>query len=517
MGKALYMLGKGHLLTFRVVLLCAAALALAAVAQAPWAAGATTHAGGGARGGRSASSHSAKCARARRGGRPAKSVKSPCMAKRRKVTRLGSSSRRSASKPSVPQAPGAAGANVPSGAKPGEPTPAIRSAPVVEQSPVGPAPIVEPEPSPPGAQEPPAEEPESPPPSAQEPPAEEPEPSPPSEPTSEPTPTSSEPAPSPAPGELEPAATSATSVPFRFFSSSSFWNEAVPVGALLDPGSVGMVGAFDAAIVKAQEEKKNVPSIDTTAWSVPVYTVPQSQPTVKVALEPASRSLALQAAWEAVPLPAGAHPATGTDKHLVVWQPSANKLWEFWKLEDTTAGWRASWGGAIQSVSSDPGAYGPQSWLGAKTGWGASATSLSIAGGLITLEDLQRGTIDHALAMAIPGPRGGVYASPAERTDGWSTASTSIPEGAHLRLDPNLDLASLHLPKFTLMLAQAAQRYGIFVRDAAAKVVFYGQDPTPTGTNPYQGSTGYYEGKTAQQIMAAFPWSHLQILQMELH
>jgi hypothetical protein len=290
-----------------------------------------------------------------------------------------------------------------------------------------------------------------------------------------------------------------------------------PVGALLGLGSAGMVGALDAGIVRAQEAKTGLPSINTTAWSVPVYTVPAGQPTVRVALVTVSRSPALQAAWEAVPLPAGAHPATGTDKHLVVWQPSTDKLWEFWQLENTTTGWRASWGGAIQHVSSDSGVYGPEAWSGATTWWGASATSLSIAGGLITLEDLQRGVIDHALAMAIPAPRASVYASPAERTDGFSTESTSIPEGAHLRLDPSLDLASLHLPKLTLMLAQAAQRYGIFVRDRAGKVVFYGQDPTPTGTNPYTGPTGYYEGKTAQQIMAAFPWSHLQVLHMELH
>ena len=105
-------------------------------------------------------------------------------------------------------------------------------------------------------------------------------------------------------------------------------------------------------------------------------------------------------------------------------------------------------------------------------GWGASATSLSIAGGLITLEDLEKGQINHALAIAIPNARGGVYASPAQRTDGYSTEPLSLPEGAHLRLDPNLDLASLHLPRLTLMIAEAAQRYGIVVRDSAANVAF---------------------------------------------
>jgi len=147
----------------------------------------------------------------------------------------------------------------------------------------------------------------------------------------------------------------------------------------------------------------------------------------------------------------------------------------------------------------------------------SSACSLSIAGGLITLEDLEKGTINHALAIAVPNTRDGVYAAPAQRTDGASGEASSLPEGAHLRLNPSLDLAALHLPHFTLMLAEAAQRYGIFVRDTAANVAFYAQDPTPTGANPYTGKLGYYEGKSPAALLAAFPWSDLQLLKMELH
>jgi hypothetical protein len=92
-----------------------------------------------------------------------------------------------------------------------------------------------------------------------------------------------------------------------------------------------------------------------------------------------------------------------------------------------------------------------------------------------------------------------------------------LPEGAHLRLDPNLDLTTLHLPRLTLMMAEAAQRYGIVVRDRAANVTFYAQDPTPTGTNPYTGAQGYFEGKSPKQLLRSFPWSHLQLLKMDLH
>ncbi len=313
---------------------------------------------------------------------------------------------------------------------------------------------------------------------------------------------------------VEPPVESAA--PFRFFSPTSFWNQELPANAPLDPTSTAVVGAFDTEIAQEMAATK-WPTINTTSYSVPIYTVPADQPTVMVQLMDHTPEAALSSAWSAVPLPSNAQPAAGGDKHLVVWQPSTDRLWEFWHLEQTLTGWQAGWGGAIQNVSSNSGAYGPEAWPGAQPGWGASGTSLSIAGGLITLEDLELGQINHALAMALPDTRAGVYASPAERTDGGDTEPLSLPEGAHLRLDPNLDLAALHLPKLTLMLAEAAQRYGIVVRDSAANVAFYAQDPIPTGTNPYTGAHGYYEGESVSQLLAAFPWSHLQLLKMELH
>jgi hypothetical protein len=307
-----------------------------------------------------------------------------------------------------------------------------------------------------------------------------------------------------------------SAAPFRLFSPTSFWNKELPANATLDPTSSAVVGAFNVEIAKEVADNKS-PTLNTTSYSVPVYTVPADQPTVKVTLEDANKPLTLQAAWDAVPLPADAQPAVGSDKHLVVWQPSTDRLWEFWHLEESSSGWQAAAGGAMENVSSDSGAYGPGAWAGAASWWGASATSLSIAGGLITLEDLEKGQINHALAMALPDTRRGVFASPAERTDGADTEPLSLPEGAHLRLDPSLNLASLHLPKLTLMLAEAAQRYGIIVRDTAGNVALYAQDPTSTGTEPYGRGHGYFEGKSSQQILESFPWSYLQLLKMELH
>lgn len=311
------------------------------------------------------------------------------------------------------------------------------------------------------------------------------------------------------PGEL-------SSQPFRFFSPSSIWNAEPAAADPLDPDSEAMVAALDS-LQRSEQVAEKGPSINTVEYSVPIYTVPADQPTTQVRLSAGYVVPALRSAWSAVPLPANAVPSAGNDRHLVVWQPSTDRLWEFWHLRYEEGAWKAEWGGAIEKASESSGVFGPEAWPGATRSWGASATSMSIAGGLITFEDLQRGRINHALAMSVPNVRGGVYSSPAERTDGTSSEPFALPEGAHLRLDPSLDLASLHLPHVTLMLAEAAQRYGIFVRDGARNVTFYAQDPTALGSNPYRGKSGYWEGSYPRNLLSYFPWQHLQVLQMDLH
>lgn len=306
--------------------------------------------------------------------------------------------------------------------------------------------------------------------------------------------------------------------PFRFFSPSSFWNRPLPADAPSDPSSAAVVGALDAEIAHGEETQSGPKTIiSTTSYSVPLYTVPADQATVPVALHNATSLPALARAWSKVPLPPDAQPAEGTDGFLVVWQPSTDKLWEFWQLVHGDEGWYASYGGAMRNASSNQGVYGPRAWPGATRGWGASSCSLSLVGGLITLEDLRRGQINHALMLSIPNVRAGIYSSPAERTDGRSSDPLALPEGAHLRLDPRLDVAALHLPRLTRMIAAAAQRYGMFVCLRGPNVGVYAQDPTPTGANPYTGADGYFEGQSSEQLMASFPWSGLQLLRMRLH
>ena len=157
-----------------------------------------------------------------------------------------------------------------------------------------------------------------------------------------PAPTAGPPGDPPSEARPEHKTASEGTTPFRFFSSTSFWNEPLAAGAALDKESAPIVKAFDEEIATEQRLGQG-PSINTVAYSVPVYTVPASQPDVRVTLTVGGG--ALQEAWDAVPLPSDAHPAAGSDEHLVVWQPSTDRLWEFWHLLHSGAVWTAGWGG----------------------------------------------------------------------------------------------------------------------------------------------------------------------------
>jgi hypothetical protein len=288
----------------------------------------------------------------------------------------------------------------------------------------------------------------------------------------------------------------------RPFSPTSVWNAGLPEHVPLDPHSRRLV----AELVNQVSAQK--PWINTWQYSSPVYTVPASQPRVRVRLD--TRSKALADAFASVPLPEHARPASGRDAQLVVWQPATDTMWEFYKLAQGPGGWHAAWGGRMEHVSTNPG------WF-LERNWGATATGLPLLGGLITRRDLREGRIDHALALGVSRARAFVWSWPAQRTDGATDDPAAIPEGTRFRLDPRLDLDRLQLPRPTRMIAEAAQRYGIVVRDkTGSSVTFEAEDATRFGTDPYYGPNGWFEGLSPSAVLEPFPWSRLQALRVAM-
>jgi hypothetical protein len=298
-----------------------------------------------------------------------------------------------------------------------------------------------------------------------------------------------------------PPPPSAPRQPPQLFAPGSIWNMPLPDRAARDSASARLVSSLIA------QKNSYRAWINTTSYSTPVYRVPGGVATVRVWIDhPESANAdALEQQVARVPIPADAQPSHDSDSRMVVWQPSTDTQWEFWHVSKQTAslqpGWHAGWGAVIRGVSHSSGI---NPWP-----FGATASGLALMGGLITLDDVRANDIEHALALGVPRVTRGIPVAPANRTDGRFSGSNTIPEGTRFRLDPKLNLDALGLPRATLAIARAAQRYGMVVRDGSGAVSLYAEDPTPTGSNPYPQ---WFGGQSPSQLLARFPWDRLQAL-----
>ncbi|WP_312720224.1 hypothetical protein [Mobilicoccus sp.] len=208
-----------------------------------------------------------------------------------------------------------------------------------------------------------------------------------------------------------------------------------------------------------------------------------------------------------VPVPADAETSVGGDSTITLWSPSTDQLWEFWVMKKTgSGGWSACWGGRIDDVSRSPGYF--------EAPFGVSASGLVTTGSMITVEEARAGRIDHAIGMALIAPaQWDRFWYPAQRSDGTDASPNAVPEGARLRLDPDVDVDSLDLTPLGKAVARAAQKYGFIVVDTAGSVAVMAESGQPwkqrTGTDPWPEILG---GVPPYKQLENFPWDRVQVI-----
>jgi hypothetical protein len=316
-----------------------------------------------------------------------------------------------------------------------------------------------------------------------------------------------------------PASAATSPEGWRPFAPDSIWNLPLRDDAPLDPAGDAQVRWLRGQIATAGSW------INTTSCAMPLFWADTATPRIAVTLDPSSyQDRVLIRAWSSVPMPPEAKVSNCQDKNFAVLQTQPDgtvSMWEFWSATKRADGsWTARWGGATQDVMADRGVASKLSWndptatsawLRTSTiNWNVTATSIAMNAGVITHDDMRRGTIDHALAMAITDAAAGRWSWPAQRTDGGSADPAALPEGARLRLDPTLNIDALTMTPLVRMMAKAAQRYGIVVRDRTwAANVFYTEEPRTGETSPARALLNYQYPNTA---LAAFPWDRLQVV-----
>jgi hypothetical protein len=153
------------------------------------------------------------------------------------------------------------------------------------------------------------------------------------------------------------------------------------------------------------------------------------------------------------PIPAGVHVEGGGDRHALLVDRSACRLYELYALRRESGRWHAG-SGAIWSLRSNR--LRPAGWTS------ADAAGLPILPGLARYDEVARGAIRHALRFTAPRTRR-AYVWPARHFASDSTDPRLPPMGLRLRLKASFDVRSF--PRQARIVLVALKRYGMLLAD----------------------------------------------------
>jgi hypothetical protein len=153
------------------------------------------------------------------------------------------------------------------------------------------------------------------------------------------------------------------------------------------------------------------------------------------------------------PIPASPKIEGGSDRHILMLDTSACRLWELFAASKGAAGWKAG-SGAIFDLRSN--ALRPNGWTS------ADAAGLPIYPGLARYDEVAAGVIAHALRFTAPETRN-THIYPARHHASSLTAAKYPPMGLRIRLKANVSLAGFG-PQSRVILT-ALKRYGMILAD----------------------------------------------------
>jgi hypothetical protein len=159
------------------------------------------------------------------------------------------------------------------------------------------------------------------------------------------------------------------------------------------------------------------------------------------------------------PIPANA-PVEGAgeegDRHVLVLQEGACKLYELYAARHSATGWQAG-SGAVFHLRGN--ALRPEGWTS------ADAAGLPIFPLLARYPEVRAGEIDHALRVTVERTQRG-YIHPATHFASDSSDPSLPPMGLRLRLKAGYSLAGYHGE--ALVILRTLKRYGLIVADNGA-------------------------------------------------
>jgi hypothetical protein len=271
-------------------------------------------------------------------------------------------------------------------------------------------------------------------------------------------------------------------VPPVAFAADSFWYQPISASAQLDPDS----DAYVSAMADSYGDRL---VMVVRSGSVTVYRSGAGTPRGSI---PLTDSL-----WHGdrriggltnVPIPDYLIPDSATDGHVAIIDEEKGVEIDLWQARMVAGRWVASVA-AVVDLAGD----------GVHAGETVRASGFALTAGLLWPEELVgEEPIRHALVLGYAHTRRDSYVSPASWSDGWSSEPFALPMGAHLRLDPSLDLDSpaLGLQPFEKKVARAMQEYGMYIHDTnsiGSILELEAVNPACFADDPYAKIPGFAE------------------------
>jgi len=264
---------------------------------------------------------------------------------------------------------------------------------------------------------------------------------------------------------------------WRPFADDSPWNSRIPADPAIDPDSAAMIA--DWAISSPFGPHLDV---NMTGYSIPRFDAQPSTPTYLVTCDLGGLGFASSDGFDAtatIPIPGDAAPDPQSDHHMLILDRAAELEWGMWNVSGGGSSWHCGVGASIDLLGSGvrPLAENNPTWW---TSHGPGACGFPLVAGLIRVEEVQAGRIDHALVVAYPHIRAGWYRSPAStaqaRIGDDAISTRGIPCGGRIQLDPTIDVTQLGLSPGGVAVARALQEYGAYVGDYSGAMSLYAEN-----------------------------------------
>jgi hypothetical protein len=183
-------------------------------------------------------------------------------------------------------------------------------------------------------------------------------------------------------------------------------------------------------------------------------------------------------------------PNADGDRHVILHDRAACKVYELYAAYPGSGGWKAG-SGAIFDLRGN--ALRPRGWTS------ADAAGLSVFAGLVRYEEVAAGRIDHAIRVTAPKTRN-AYVWPARHAASSASDATLPPMGLRLRLKSSVDTSTL--PAQARIVAEAMKRYGVILADNGSAWYISGA-PDNRWSNDALRALGRLTGKDFEAVDAS--------------